>query len=154
MDTRFEELLQSSIPWMENIVSSAVGLPVQSSQRLRQVVPITQPQGTHKIPIDMLVDEKTITIYADLPGVNIENVEIDIFNDKLTLTAKRTKDYTPGPNNACELLSGNFERVIKLNFCITRKETVKASMKNGILKIRINKLLEEENKFSVKPSEE
>lgn len=102
----------------------------------------------------MVVDEKKVTIYADLPGVARDNIEIDVFNDKLTIIASRSKEYTPGPRNACEIPEGKFERVINLGFCITKKETVNTLLRNGLLKIEINKLVEEQNRFSVSVAEE
>jgi HSP20 family molecular chaperone IbpA len=101
-----------------------------------------------KIPVDMINEEKTIYIYAELPGVQKENIDIDIFNNKLSIIAEKTLSYESP--DVSEIKTGKFERVITLPICITRKETVTTSFVNGVLKIKINKLIEEENAFKIK----
>jgi HSP20 family protein len=104
-----------------------------------------------KIPVDIVNEEKTIYIYAELPGINKENIEVDFFNNKLTISAEKVKTYeTPGIS---EIYYGNLERTLSLPICVTRKETVSVCYNNGILKIKIDKLIEEENRFSIRPTE-
>jgi HSP20 family protein len=104
-----------------------------------------------KIPVDIVNEEKTIYIYAELPGINKENIEVDFYNNKLTVSAEKVKAYeTPGIS---EIYYGNLERTLTLPICVTVKEAVSVSYNNGILKIKINKLLEEENRFSLRVTE-
>jgi len=101
------------------------------------------------IPIDMIVEEKIITVYAETPCVSAENIDIDFFNNKLTLTIQKNRLYDP---TTSEIKYGNFERTITLPISITKKETVSVSYEDGLLKIVINKANEEENRFSFKPT--
>lgn len=106
--------------------------------------------GRNMFPIDIVNEEKTIYVYAELPGVEKTDINIDIFNNKLTIVSTRNKSYE-NPDVE-EIKSGYMERTLTLPICITKKETVSVNLNNGILKIVINKLSEEENKFSVKPN--
>ena len=110
----------------------------------------TQTSLRSKIPIDIVNEEKTIYIYAELPGVNRESIDIDFYNNKLTILAEKSRSYD-NPEIS-EIKFGKLERILTLPICVTRKDAVTVVYNNGILKIKINKLIEEENKFSVKPS--
>lgn len=106
--------------------------------------------ASNKIPVDIVNEEKTIYIYAELPGVQKENVTVDVYNNKLTITAEKLRTYdAPGTS---EIKFGKLERVLTLPICVTRQETMTVNLNNGVLKIKINKLVEEENRFSVRPS--
>jgi HSP20 family protein len=105
-----------------------------------------------KIPVDIVNEEKILFIYAEIPGVNKETIDIDFYNNKLTITAEKIRPHDS--SEISEIKFGKFERSLTLPICITKKEAVSVTMNNGILKIKINKLLEEENKFSMKPDEE
>lgn len=104
--------------------------------------------NSKKIPIDMINEEKTIYIYAELPGITKENIDIDFYNNKLTIKAEKTIPYESP--DVSEIKTGKFERTITLPICVTKKETVSVTYTNGVLKIKINKLIEEENAFKVK----
>lgn len=106
--------------------------------------------SNHKFPIDIINEEKTIYIYAELPGIDKNNLEVDFYNNKLTISFEKQRQYDIPQTS--EIKYGNFERTVTLPICITKRETVSVSYDNGILKIKINKLVEEENKFSVRVS--
>jgi HSP20 family protein len=108
-----------------------------------------RPNNYNRISLDIVNDENTITIFAELPGIDKDNINVDFFNNKLTISAKKIRSY----NNPdiCEIKFGQFERSLTLPICVTKKDTVSVQYTDGILKIKINKLVEEENKFSVKP---
>jgi HSP20 family protein len=109
----------------------------------------TQNRSGIKFPIDIINEEKTIYIYAEMPGALKETIYVDFFNNNLTITADKNKTYDAIPETS-ELKYGKYDRSITLPICITKKEAVSISFKDGILKLKINKLVEEENKFSVR----
>lgn len=109
----------------------------------------TQNRSGIKFPIDIINEEKTIYIYAEMPGALKETIYVDFFNNNLTITADKHKTYDAVPETS-ELKYGKYDRSITLPICITKKEAVSISFKDGILKLKINKLVEEENKFSVR----
>jgi len=102
----------------------------------------------HKIPVDVVNEEKTITIYAEIPGINKENITVDFYNNKLTISAEKVRTYQSV--EVSELKFGRYERVITLPLCVTCQETVGVTYENGVLKITIAKCVEEENKFSIR----
>lgn len=104
-------------------------------------------QSRPSIPIDIVNEENLITIYAEVPGVDKDKIVIDFFNNELTIIIDKSKPYTV--SEVCEIKLGKFKRTITLPICVTKKETVNVSCENGVLKIKINKMLEEENKFSI-----
>lgn len=113
--------------------------------------PPTRPVRNYRsnnIQIDIVNEEKTIYIYAELAGVKRESIVVDCYNNKLTISCERIQPYENASVN--EIKVGKFTRTITLPICITKNEAVEPSYKDGILKIKINKLVEEENKFSVK----
>ncbi len=116
---------------------------------IRGSVPPRAPNN--KIPVDMINEEKTIYIYAELPGVQKENITVDFYNNKLTISVEKNRSYD-NPN-VSEIMFGHFERVLTLPMCITRQETVTVTFINGTLKIKINKLIEDENRFSLHPGD-
>ncbi len=95
---------------------------------------------------DLIEDDTNIIIYMELPGVNKENVEIDFFNNKLEVICSRNKSYEITPKKS-EIFYGDFQRKISLPIVVCNRESVKTSLKNGILTITINKTLEERNRF-------
>ena len=46
-------------------------------------------QRQNDILIDVVNDEQYITIYAEAPSVNKEDMKIDVFNNKLTITVDK-----------------------------------------------------------------
>jgi HSP20 family protein len=115
-------------------------------------VPFAAPvrqQG--KFPVDIVNEENVIYIYAEIPGVTKESIDVDFYNNKLTISADKNRNYE-SPEMS-EIKFGRCERTLTLPICVTRKDAVAVSYNNGILKIKINKLVEEENKFSVKIGE-
>lgn len=97
--------------------------------------------------IDYSEDENNIDVYADIAGTDKKDINIDVFNDKLTITVERKRS-----NDNCiitELNYGKLSRTIPLGICVTKKETLSVEYKNGILHVRICKFFEEQNRFSV-----
>jgi HSP20 family protein len=97
---------------------------------------------------DLVEDDANINIYMELPGVNKESIEIDFFNNKLEVICSRKKLYnTVAKKN--EIYYGDIQRKITLPMSVSNKDSVKTTLKNGILTITINKTLEERNRFRV-----
>lgn len=112
------------------------------------ISPPASRQYGKTILVDIINEEKIIYVYAEIPSVSRENIDVDFFNNKLTIGVK--KDRTYAQPSVSEIGYGRYERSITLPICITRQDTVSVSLTNGILEIKINKLIEEENRFSVR----
>jgi HSP20 family molecular chaperone IbpA len=110
----------------------------------------TDLANPNRIKIDIVNDENFLTVYAQIPGTEKKDVELDFYNNKLTILAESVRHYTNPIVN--EIFYGRMERIIMLPICITKRESVDVSYNNGILHIRINKLVEEENRFDIRLS--
>ncbi len=96
-------------------------------------------EGVMYIPeVDIIEDDEGITLLADLPGVKRENVEIDVREGVLTLTAT----VEPVPGNWQPLLTeyeiGGYTRRFNLSERIDQ-EKIGATMDNGVLTLVLPK---------------
>ena len=105
---------------------------------------------SYQLPIDTVVDDNCVYIYIEIPGVRKEDMKIDVLNNKLTVCVEKTRSYDEP--TVSELFYGHLERVISLPFCVTKPETVTSTYKDGVLKIKVNRLLEESNRFVIQPN--
>lgn len=98
-------------------------------------------ETSHWIPaVDIKEDKTQFVIYADLPGINKENVNISMENNILTIkgtrawdTKEERKDYFRE-----ERVRGDFHRRFTLPETADESK-IEAKMKNGVLEIRIPK---------------
>ena len=134
------DFLSSSL---RNLISGSMNIP-------RNV------ENINKININFInLEKNTIIIAAEIPGVDKKKINVDFYNNLLTISFERDNHYGSSSNSIyeiSEIKNGKFERKITLPICVTKKETVSTEYTDGILKITINILCEEENKFSLNPS--
>ncbi len=98
--------------------------------------------------VDLMEDEKFITVIAELSGVNKDDVKIVLEDGVLTLSGEKKSDLKEDDNinfSRNERAFGKFERKFELGEDINPDE-VKAKFDNGLLKIIIAKLTLEEPK--------
>jgi HSP20 family protein len=90
--------------------------------------------------VDMVNNESTIVLKAEVPGVDRENLDITVTSDVVTLKGERKNEETS--ENECYLCResrfGTFERVIPLPEPIVSDE-VRAVLKNGVLTLTLPK---------------
>ena len=90
-------------------------------------------------PVDVLEDEGGITLYADLPGVARENLDVHVDGENLFIDGKIALEM-PKEMEAThvEVTRSRFRRV----FALSREfdtGKLKADLKQGVLKVRIPK---------------
>jgi HSP20 family protein len=97
--------------------------------------------------VDIYETEAGIVIQADLPGVEKEHVSVEVKDNILTIQGERRDDSTAGDENYYrrERTCGSFQRSFTLRSVIT-PDLIKASFKNGVLKVEIPKPEEEKPK--------
>ena len=90
--------------------------------------------------VDIIEDENSYKITADMPGLNKSNIEVKIENDNLILYGdkKLTRDDEEKGYHYQERQYGKFSRSFKLPEAIKIKD-VSASFENGVLSIVIPK---------------
>lgn len=97
--------------------------------------------------VDIYETEAGIVIQADLPGVEKEHVSVEVKDNILTIRGERRDDSAAEDENYYrrERRCGTFQRSFTLRSVIT-PDLIKASFKNGVLKIEIPKPEEEKPK--------
>lgn len=104
--------------------------------------------------INVLADEDSAMITAEIPGVNKEDLEINVTGDTLTITGERKPDELPENTryHRRERSHGKFDRNIQLPYTIDVNK-VKAKFTNGILEIVLPRIeAEKPKKITVKTS--
>jgi len=94
-----------------------------------------------QLTVDVFQDEECIIIQSTIAGVGQDDIDISITNDMVTIKGRRIPDTKVRPSDYFyrELYWGPFSRSIILPVDIDA-DSAKASMKNGLLTIRLPKL--------------
>ena len=91
--------------------------------------------------VDIIEDEKSYKVLADLPGMRKEDVQITIEDGVLTLSGSRKSDFTDN-KNCCylnERFSGKFSRRFNLHNSV-EADKIEAIFSNGVLTIILPKV--------------
>jgi HSP20 family protein len=97
--------------------------------------------------VDTYEEDDTIVINAELPGVNKDDVSIDIKDNVLTIKGVRNYEQKVEEENYYrrERCYGKFHRAFTLPDAVDPNK-IEASYKNGVLKIKIPKAEEASSK--------
>jgi len=90
--------------------------------------------------VDIFDTEQGVSIHVDLPGVNKEDVSVEVKENVLTIRGDR-KTEEPVADNCYyrrERAFGTFQRSFATHTMISPGD-IKATFKNGVLKIEIPK---------------
>ena len=140
------QLIQSSINILE---STNIG------EHLNEILnPQNLNPSTWRPSVDILESTTNVKIYITVPGVEADNIDIDFFNNYVTIKGERKMNTDNYQYRKKEITVGKFERKIMLPISVTNNESVNVTIKNGMLCIDINKEVEGANRFSVKPTNE
>lgn len=104
--------------------------------------------GNNSYPkVDVLDHPDSIEIEAEIPGLSKDNVSVDLEEDVLSIVGKRQdSDKKEGSKYIKrELKRSSFKRSFKLNGNLDLKR-IKAEFKDGLLNIKVNKLVPEKPK--------
>ncbi|HMX17379.1 MAG TPA: Hsp20/alpha crystallin family protein [Rhodocyclaceae bacterium] len=90
-------------------------------------------------PVDVIEDAGGITLYADLPGVPKEKLDLHVEADTLTIEADIQLDIPAGMESSyAEVSLPRYRRVFTLSKELDAAQ-VAAEFHNGVLKLRIPK---------------
>ena len=92
-------------------------------------------------PLEVVDENDTLTVTAELPGVDKDAVEITVLGDTLTIAGKKKlpAEADDGVNYIRhERPHGNFRRLVDLPYSVAQDE-IKASYKDGVLTITLPK---------------
>lgn len=91
-------------------------------------------------PINIWASEEKIVVVAEVPGINAEDIDLQVLNQTMTLKTKR--DFANPEEGQSfhrrERGYGQFTRSIELPYAID-SEKVEASLSNGMLRIELTR---------------
>lgn len=94
-----------------------------------------------KLPIvDVFEEKDDIVVKAELPGMEKDNIEVNLTDHTLTIKGEKKKEEEVKEENyyRSERSYGSFVRTVELPKDV-RADKVKAAFKNGILEVRMPK---------------
>ena len=91
--------------------------------------------------VDISEDDEHIYVNTELPGMTREDVELTIENGLLTISGEKKRESLPGKEDLQERYYGRIYRSLTLPAGVDEKK-VKATMKEGILRIILDKTAE------------
>lgn len=101
--------------------------------------PSTHTSAALTPPVDVLEDSTGITLYADLPGVPRDKLQLRVEADTLVIDADSALVMPDGLNSShTEVGLARFHRVFTLSKELDT-ENVEAELAHGVLKLRIPK---------------
>jgi len=106
----------------------------------------TEFNGGRRLPIDVQADELAYLITAEVPGMSVEDLQVEVLDDLITLRgeykaeeAAHRQAQDAGERLISEIeRSGGFYRRIQLPEAIDA-DAVEAKVENGLLTVRIPK---------------
>ncbi len=103
----------------------------------------TEAEGTraglyYEPPVDIYETPDALHLMADMPGVQAQDVEIDLKNGLLTVQGKQSH-LDEGSVSYREYHPGNYLRRFTLSETIDQ-ENIQATMKHGVLHLRLPKV--------------
>jgi HSP20 family protein len=88
--------------------------------------------------VDVYQDKDQFTVYAELPGLKKEEIEIALNGDTLTIGGERKQEANPEEGSRSERFFGKFQRNLTLPVAVNA-EKVNATYQDGILKVVLPK---------------
>jgi HSP20 family protein len=122
----------------ETIITPSV--PVTNQDRETSYAPQQQDESEGQLTIDVYQTDNDIVIKSTIAGVKPEDLDVSINNDMITIRGERKQDEQINTENYYyqECYWGGFSRSVILPVDVL-PEKIEASMKNGILTIRLPK---------------
>ncbi len=106
-----------------------------SEQRTR--VPRAQSGFSPRVDVYYCGDEPRAVVKAELPGVEIDSVNLEVAGRELVITGERPVQETEGRvYQQVEIEAGPFRRVVELGADVVA-ERARASYEDGVLKVEL-----------------
>lgn len=134
----FEEPKKTSKPRVEKPEASKPEIKEKEKEKEKEKWP---PEEEGQLTIDVYQTESDIVIKSTIAGVKSEDIDVTIANDMITIKGLRRQDESMPQENYYyqELYWGPFSRSVILPIDVDT-DKVKASIKNGILTIKLPKI--------------
>ncbi len=97
--------------------------------------------------VDLYEEKDDIVVKAELPGLEKDNIEVDLSDNRLTIRGEKKQEEEVKRENyyRSERSYGSFSRTLELPSEV-QTDKVKAAFKNGVLEIRLPKTEEAKKK--------
>lgn len=108
---------------------------------LKQVSLPSALRNLYEMKVDILENNKEFLITAELPGLNKDQIHVNLENNILTIATEETKENKEEREDKVVILERSSQRRSRsFNFNIPIDETsAEAKYENGLLKLKINK---------------
>ena len=95
-------------------------------------------QWVWKPHAEMVQEGEDVTIIADLPGVMLEDVKVEVLDNQLTISATRSskEERTGGIVTMSDVRYGEFRRTFNFNFTLEPSQ-VEANLAYGVLEVKL-----------------
>lgn len=113
-------------------------LQLQEKQELQSGAENTRNVPVFVPPVDILESQEGLILLADMPGVPMDRVEIDMNDDRLTIKGSVNIEDGKGSMLLREYAVGDYYRQFTLSNAIDRSR-IEATMKDGVLKVILPK---------------
>ncbi|MBR3361753.1 MAG: Hsp20/alpha crystallin family protein [Lachnospiraceae bacterium] len=103
---------------------------------------VEQVGGSRLMKTDVKEVEDAFEIIMDLPGVEKEDIQIELKDGYLTVTASKTTQFSESGENCRYIRKERFEGSAKRSFFVgdfANEDNIRASYNNGVLKLTIPK---------------
>lgn len=98
------------------------------------------------IPVDVKDEKDAFVLYAIVPGLTAEEIEIEILNDTVSISGEFNREVEEEETYLrCERPNGNFRRTLRFATKLVA-ENAEAKLENGILSLHIPKVPEAQPK--------
>ena len=103
---------------------------------------VEQVGGSRLMKTDVKEVEDAFEIIMDLPGVEKEDIQIELKDGYLTVSASKTTQFSESGENCRYIRKERFEGSAKRSFFVgdfANEDNIRASYNNGVLKLTIPK---------------
>jgi HSP20 family protein len=124
---------------MPKIITKSNPMDNTNENEIKEKFPLTEEEG--QLTVDVFQTDTEFVIKSAIAGVNPEDIDIDVKEDTVTIKGTRKKDEYIKEEDYLyqECFWGPFSRIIILPESVDAAHA-KATLKNGILTIRLPKL--------------
>jgi len=121
-------------------MSESKEMKVIEKQALASPAEQTKPGPVFTPNVDIFETEKAITLLVDMPAVKVEELNVDLRDDTLTLTGDVLPNVgTPGEKVYMEYETGRYYRQFSLSELIVQ-EKIDAKLSDGVLRLTLPKV--------------
>jgi HSP20 family protein len=126
--------------WFDRMVEDFWRRPFPSLLRPERWWPVEGVLMTRIPAVDVYEDKDDVVVKAETPGLSKEDIHVEVTDSTLTIKGEKKREETIKDDEyyCCERSFGSFTRSVDLP-CEVKAEQVKASMKNGVLEVRMPK---------------